>query len=296
MASLKIIRGGQPGEIFRLISQRTLMGRDPNRCEVVLQGSAVSRQHALITENNGRYFIEDLKSRNATFLNNEKVVGRVELIDGDRISICKEVFEFMDSAQKPMGRSDMSTTGSIPVFDIDPGEGFQAELLSADEDNSSIIGTLDASAISQWRLGVKPEAKLRAVLEISSLLGEVLKLDDVLQKVLDGLFKIFPQADEGFVLLNDLEREKLSLEASKLRRSDDRDDVKISSTIVHQAMETRSAMLSADAPEDPRFKAADSLVDMQIRSVMCVPLCGKESTAGSHSDCHAGRLAAVQRG
>ena len=41
------------------------------------------------------------------------------------------------------------------------------------------------------RLGVKPEVKLRAILEMSNTLARTLKLDDVLQSLLDGLLQGF---------------------------------------------------------------------------------------------------------
>ena len=44
---------------------------------------------------------------------------------------------------------------------------------------------------------------MKAVLEISMALGSLLDVDDVLQATLDGLFKVFPQAEEGFVILRD---------------------------------------------------------------------------------------------
>ena len=70
---------------------------------------------------------------------------------------------------------------------------------------SSIITTLNAKTAATQRLGVKPEAKLRTILEISNALARTLKLDDVLRGLLDGLFKVFPQADTGFVVLTDRE-------------------------------------------------------------------------------------------
>ena len=53
------------------------------------------------------------------------------------------------------------------------------------------------------RLEIKPEAKLRAVLEISRYLSTALDLKDVLPKILECLFAVFPQADRGFILLQD---------------------------------------------------------------------------------------------
>ena len=121
------------------------------------------------------------------------------------------------------------------------------------------------------RLNVRPEAKLRAILEITSSLGKVLKLNDSLPVILQSLFKIFPQADFGFVLLKDPVSGKLRLRGSHVRRGDD-DDVRVSMTVVRQAMETGQAILSADVSDDRRFEASVSIAEMQLRSLMCTPL------------------------
>jgi serine phosphatase RsbU (regulator of sigma subunit) len=117
------------------------------------------------------------------------------------------------------------------------------------------------------------------VLEINVALGRVLKLDDVLPVILQALFKIFPQADAGFVLLKEHATERLLLRASLQRKSDDEEEVPLSMTIVRAAMDDKRAVLSADAPGDPRFQASESLADLRIHSVMCVPLVNQSSEA-----------------
>jgi serine phosphatase RsbU (regulator of sigma subunit) len=147
-------------------------------------------------------------------------------------------------------------------------------------DASSIISTLSARSAGTMRLGVKPEAKLKAVLEISKSLAQTLKLDDVLQKLLDELFKIYPQADEGFVLLNDPEGERLVVKAAEERGTTaNSGSLRASMTIVKHAMESGQAILSADALEDSRFNMSESLSGLEIRSMLCVPLMSQQGHA-----------------
>jgi serine phosphatase RsbU (regulator of sigma subunit) len=137
---------------------------------------------------------------------------------------------------------------------------------------SSIITSVDAGSVRTLRYNVRPEVKLRAVLEISAALGRVLKIDEMLPLILQSLFKIFPQADAGFVLLKELSTEKLVIRASLLRSGDDENEVPVSMTIVKMAMDGKRAVLSADASGDSRFQTSESLADLRIHSVMCVPL------------------------
>lgn len=89
-AWLVIIEGLHAGRIFHLHPDATLIGRDPT-CDIVLDDTAVSRQHAKIRviegENNQKIFVlHDLATENGTFVNDEEIVKH-ELKDGDRILI-----------------------------------------------------------------------------------------------------------------------------------------------------------------------------------------------------------------
>jgi pSer/pThr/pTyr-binding forkhead associated (FHA) protein len=68
------------------------LGRDPS-CHVQVDNSLVSRKHALIQKIGDNYFITDLKSKNGTFVNGERVPAKkyVKLKSGDSIQIGKSV-------------------------------------------------------------------------------------------------------------------------------------------------------------------------------------------------------------
>ena len=52
---------------------------------------------------------------------------------------------------------------------------------------------------------MRPEAKLRAVIEITRSLAGTVDLQAIVPLILDTLFSIFPQADRGCILLKDAE-------------------------------------------------------------------------------------------
>ena len=67
---------------------------------------------------------------------------------------------------------------------------------------ASVMATFDVSGGSaSWGLSAKPEVKLAALMEISNGLAQTLSVEDILPKLLDSLFKIFVQADRGFVVM-----------------------------------------------------------------------------------------------
>jgi sigma-B regulation protein RsbU (phosphoserine phosphatase) len=285
VAFLHVIKGSRPGQVLELRGERMILGRHPS-CEIVLDNAAVSRQHAQILNRRGTFFLEDLRSRNRTLLNGTAIDGREPLKDADEVTICDIVLQFFHARKED--RTDESTPGkpvSPPLRD-DPRHtqamGMAPQPDPPDdgaEQSSSIITTIDTKTAPTMRLGVKPEVKLRAILEMSNTLARTLKLDDVLQSLLDGLFKVFPQADSGFVMLAGGEDRQNIVKASLARGGDATGSVRMSNTILRTAMQSGEAILSADALEDSRFDASESLAGLGIRSMICVPLMTKGGTA-----------------
>ncbi|MBI4612175.1 MAG: FHA domain-containing protein [Planctomycetes bacterium] len=76
------------GKHFRVFKNPTIIGRHRS-CEICFPIVEVSRRHCAISEENDTYYIEDLKSVNGTFLNEEAISGRRRLEDGCHIKISK---------------------------------------------------------------------------------------------------------------------------------------------------------------------------------------------------------------
>lgn len=78
---VKVVAGPNSGAEFALQSGTSyLLGSDSIACDIILQDMSVSRQHARLTiDNLDVATIEDLGSRNGTFLDGEKCVGKKQL-------------------------------------------------------------------------------------------------------------------------------------------------------------------------------------------------------------------------
>ncbi len=85
--------GGRSGEVFALQGERTTVGRSPD-CDIFLDDVTVSRRHAVITAQGGRYVIEDLGSLNGTFLNRHRI-EQAPLSDDDELQIGKYRLVFL---------------------------------------------------------------------------------------------------------------------------------------------------------------------------------------------------------
>src|SRR5436190_5689216 len=93
MPLLKIMKGANEGSMIELNAERVVVGRNAD-CHVVLNVPAVSREHAIIRKIQGKYYIEDNKSRNGTFLNSKEVTTRTLLKDTDKIKICDNLLQY----------------------------------------------------------------------------------------------------------------------------------------------------------------------------------------------------------
>ncbi len=268
MAVLRVLTGLEPGRLFPLERESAVLGRHPG-CDIVLEVGAISRRHARISKSDGDYYVEDAQSRNGTFLNEKLVTERRKLIENDRLRICDVVFAFHK--------------GSPPrAADLDgPTDGDEAAVIVGDDEkttsHSTVMSKLEVTSGSTGLgLAVNAEAKLKALVKISQTLGKAVGLGEVLPKLLDGLFSIFVQADRGFIVLKAPDSGRLIPKAVKHRRGEETETIRISRTIVNEVMESKEAILSADAANDSRFDMAESIVDFHIRSMMCAPLVGSE--------------------
>ena len=127
MAVLRALQGLDPGKLFPLEGASAVLGRHP-ACDVVLESASVSRQHARILNVDGSFYLEDLHSRNGTFLNGRQVQQRQLLNENDEVGICDLSFTFhLDSpgpnvTTPPARRGDMATEALMIDDDEQPSE------------------------------------------------------------------------------------------------------------------------------------------------------------------------------
>ena len=86
--------GGRAGESFRPAGERTRIGRSPD-CEVFLDDVTVSRNHAVLVERDGAFYVEDQGSLNGTFVNRSRI-DNARLENGDELQIGKYRLTFVE--------------------------------------------------------------------------------------------------------------------------------------------------------------------------------------------------------
>lgn len=259
---LKSPEGATPNKLIALSGDPQIIGRDAERCQIVIPHHAVSREHARITSLNGVFFIEDLKSRNHTFVNSRVVDNRTQLKGDDRIKICDFLFQFRDDRQRPRPLPLDLTRQAEPEED-DPG-------------GMTTIEAMQGKASAQDFLQVAPNDRLRALFDVSQSLAKMLDLESLLPQVAETLFGVFKHADRCFVILLDNGRPVAKVVRNRRASGD---DTRFSRTIVRKAIESMQSYLSEDASTDAALGPAASIAEFKIRSVMCAPLATADGRA-----------------
>lgn len=274
MVFLMAKNGPSAGKKYSLTAN-SVLGRHPD-CQICIpEVGAVSRYHAKISAEGNQYFIEDMNSRNGTQLNGEAVTQKMPLKHGDVVRICDVEFGFEQEVATP--RPTVGLGASLGP----EKKPFEVPVIVDDKESggSTVMSKVEVTAGKlPLQVSASPEVRLSAFMEISQSLGKALSLDEVLAQVLNSLFKIFVQADRGFIVLRS-DDGTLVPRWTKVRRPGSDDTMRISRTIINKVIDASEAILSADASSDMQFAASQSIAEFRIRSMMCAPLVDSDGKA-----------------
>jgi len=247
-----------------------ILGRSPEEAQIIIPSQAVSRCHAQITLNDGHYYIEDLKSRNGTTVNNKPVGAPSVLKHDDKIKICDFLFVFQDetSARRPQIARELPPQ-LRKTLDPDP---------EPDANTTTTIEATLGRMPQKDLLGTQPTERLVALLNIATLLSKQVKVDDLLNQVADELFGLFKQADRCFIILAEDGGKQLIPKVIKSRKPGTGGD-RFSKTIVRKCLDSLECFLSEDASGDANLAPSASIAEFRIKSVVCAPMVTPDNRA-----------------
>lgn len=103
------------GHEHHFTSQTATIGRAVE-CDIVITSKSVSREHTRIRRDGRRWYVDDLGSTNGTYLNGERIIGSLSMLDGDSLKVGDVTFIFHDP--------DTTTRESpIPDLEVDAPAG-----------------------------------------------------------------------------------------------------------------------------------------------------------------------------
>jgi pSer/pThr/pTyr-binding forkhead associated (FHA) protein len=99
MAQYQLIMrtGPTPGAVFALEGDQLTIGRDSTN-EITINDAEVSRRHARLTFQGGKFVLEDLGSTNGTFVNGQRLAGPRVLKAGEVVSFGEQIVLVFESS------------------------------------------------------------------------------------------------------------------------------------------------------------------------------------------------------
>ncbi len=251
---LRITSGESAGEVFKLKDNSSYTIGRSIKADISVMEALISRKHCKIEIKSGVPVLYDLSSSNGTYVNEEKV-ARVELTNGDIISVGKtEILFQVDSEEGEEIFEPHVIQEKIPesIRETDV-----QKRLNIDEIKSRSSADLDIDPTFD---------KLRILHNIFSRIHSDGDIKSMTSFVLDSIFKL-SGAERGAVLL--LKKGSYDIVASRTLSSE---NIEISSTVLDEALKKREVILTSNAMGDERFLSGDSIFMQSIKSVMCVPM------------------------
>jgi transcriptional regulator with GAF, ATPase, and Fis domain len=265
-ARLEAVSGPLKGKLFPLTGDEVSIGRDPSN-EISLLDSLVSRRHCIIRKEANGFRLQDLESRNNTFISGVPVRERV-LVHGDQIRVGNSilVFQGSDTGAAP-GNASLS-------LDATPMPGAATVILRKED-----ARYLQPSRPDGLPATAKTVRDLNVLLEFSRTLNSVRGLAALQEKVLEAVLAIVP-ADQAAVLLTEDGVAGFSSIVGRHRQHGANQQIHASQTILNRVLEENLAVLSNDVQSDDVYREAESLLERRVHSVLAVPLDVQEKILG----------------
>jgi hypothetical protein len=106
--------GPTPGATYSLEGDQIVIGRDSTN-GVVINDAEISRKHARLNFQGGKYVLEDLGSTNGTFVNGQRLAGPAVLKSGDVVSFGEQIVLMFDALSVDAGATMISQRKSAPA-------------------------------------------------------------------------------------------------------------------------------------------------------------------------------------
>jgi transcriptional regulator with GAF, ATPase, and Fis domain len=256
-----------------LAEEAVVLGRAAD-AGIRVDDRSLSSRHCRFEPIPGGWKIVDLGSRNGTFVNDVLVAQR-RLEDGDRLRVGRVTLRFVAAGREP--HDDKNAVESLVdrVHRRSGAPGLRAAAKAfADAAQARGVGGLLPSAdeltgatrLQQVATAMVAERSQRALFDL----------------LVDALVEL-TRAERGFLLLS---AEKGSERKVAAARNFDREAVrdalgKVSRTVERRAFESGDPVIVTDATADERFSGMESVANLRLRSILCVPVRGREGPIGT---------------
>jgi len=242
-----------------------VVGRS-SKADLTIPDRSMSRMHARFYQDQGKWFVEDLGSRNGTLLGGRQVDHPSRMDHGAVIQVGSTSITLRE-ATRPA-----STAIKTPIsHDSHTIFKSTAELLQEPAE----IRTDSVTPVGE---GLRRYAdRLRLLTEVNQALDRMISLDELLELILDRAFEhLGPEEAAIYLRAEDGGYER----AAGRSVGGTSPEILFSTSLMKQVVEGRQAALVLDAQTDERFQEAMSLLDAGVRSLVAAPLLDPDGALG----------------
>ncbi len=255
MIKLYMMDGSDEGQSFDLKTDTVYVGRSPDN-HIRMKDKFISRQHIKILKKGDKYFVEDLKSKNGTFVNGQQIRPGMEHEVREGVPIV------LGMSVLCLGKACLEDV--IPFLDsID---------LSKEITESETIVVQDRPMTSQKNMAL--------INKVSDVLIKSTDINEILQKILDAILDLLKRVDRGVIILIDPKSKKIADVIPKSRIPGDITHKIYSRTIVERVIKEGKPVMMLDTLSEDEADRSQSMELMRVRSVMCVPLVSRSQIRG----------------
>ncbi|HAL93011.1 MAG TPA: hypothetical protein DCM68_08320 [Verrucomicrobia bacterium] len=147
---------GIPKDI-ELTGEPLTIGRS-READIPLLDDKVSRAHCGIRLSNGEFYLKDIKSRNGTFVNGQRVEDTAKLKAGDRIQVGSTIFVLESASTQEDAAKGLASVQSS----MDDGKGYTTILKEIVEDLAPAAAAAEQPPAAKPSIKVAPSIKISA--------------------------------------------------------------------------------------------------------------------------------------
>jgi diguanylate cyclase (GGDEF)-like protein len=256
MIKVYIAKGPETGRFFALKDKVALIGRGSDN-SIRIDEKSVSRVHVKVVRENAKYYIEDLKSRNGTWVNGNAIDAgrRVEVQQGIPVALGNVLISL--GKKCPLDR--LPNQYSI---NIAPPRNKIREL---------------PSFVDQRK---RQKGDLELMYNVCMALMKTLDVKEICETVLECVSSCLKRIDSGHILLAQRGTQELKEIAARSRKTTGNGCLKYSTTLAKHVFFGGKAIMMPDTGLEDKDSLSDSMEHIGIKSVICVPLISKLGTKG----------------
>lgn len=253
------------------LGEFTLLGRGLN-AHVQVMDLAASKTHAAIRREDSGYVVEDLGSKNGTYLNGNKV-RKAFLKPRDTIAIGDALFVFQSANESPTKSTieEEVAEKSIVLHEVEaPGPDSSGKInceitLTDVQREDEVLDTL--------------RHRLEILQNLCELTARSEDMNSLVRGGVESLMTAFPHASRCCVMLGHGEPSDMRTEYEEVRNV--RSPGKPSRSVLNYVLNGSKAVLSRNVRVDARFDTSMSLADTGTKSIMCSPMWMRDRLSGA---------------